>query len=190
MADGLRTVAAQHDPVGRVLNKTVRDNGLEITKVSVPFGVIGIIYEARPNVTADAAGICIKAGNAVILRGGKESIYSSSILAEIFRMALRENGVDENAVQLVENPDHALVSLLLQKNDEIDLVIPRGGERLIRAVVEQSKIPVIKHFNGICHVYVDKSADMEKALAAAPKDAKLLRRIGPDKGGHWEVLGG
>ena len=98
-------------------------------------------------------------------RGGKESIYSSSILAEIFRMALRENDVDENAVQLVENPDHALVSLLLQKNDEIDLVIPRGGERLIRAVVEQSKIPVIKHFNGICHVYIDKSADMEKPLA-------------------------
>ena len=123
------------------------------------------IYESRPNVTIDGAALCFKAGNAVILRGGKESIYSSSILAEIFRMALRENDVDENAVQLVENPDHALVSLLLQKNDEIDLVIPRGGERLIRAVVEQSKIPVIKHFNGICHVYIDKSADMEKALA-------------------------
>lgn len=165
MARGVEEIAAFPTPIGKVLEKRTLANGIDISRVAVPIGSVFFIYESRPNVTIDGAALCFKAGNAVILRGGKESIYSSSILAEIFRMALRENGVDENAVQLVENPDHALVSLLLQKNDEIDLVIPRGGERLIRAVVEQSKIPVIKHFNGICHVYIDKSADMEKALA-------------------------
>lgn len=165
MASGVEEIAAFPTPIGKVLEKRMLANGIEISRVAVPIGSVFFIYESRPNVTIDGAALCFKAGNAVILRGGKESIYSSGILADIFRMALRENGVDENAVQLVENPDHALVSLLLQKNEEIDLVIPRGGERLIRAVVEQSKIPVIKHFNGICHVYIDKSADMEKALA-------------------------
>lgn len=165
MARGVEEIAEFSTPIGKVLEKRTLANGIDISRVAVPIGSVFFIYESRPNVTIDGAALCFKAGNAVILRGGKESIYSSSILAEIFRMALRENDVDENAVQLVENPDHALVSLLLQKNDEIDLVIPRGGERLIRAVVEQSKIPVIKHFNGICHVYIDKSADMEKALA-------------------------
>lgn len=165
MARGVEEIAEFSTPIGKVLEKRTLANGIDISRVAVPIGSVFFIYESRPNVTIDGAALCFKAGNAVILRGGKESIYSSSILAEIFRMALRENGVDENAVQLVENPDHALVSLLLQKNEEIDLVIPRGGERLIRAVVEQSKIPVIKHFNGICHVYIDKSADMEKALA-------------------------
>ncbi len=165
MARGVEEIAEFPTPIGKVLEKRTLVNGIDISRVAVPIGSVFFIYESRPNVTIDGAALCFKAGNAVILRGGKESIYSSSILAKIFRMALRENGVDENAVQLVENPDHALVSLLLQKNDEIDLVIPRGGERLIRAVVEQSKIPVIKHFNGICHVYIDKSADMEKALA-------------------------
>lgn len=165
MARGVEEIAAFPTPIGKVLEKRTLANGIDISRVAVPIGSVFFIYESRPNVTIDGAALCFKAGNAVILRGGKESIYSSGILADIFRMALRENGVDENAVQLVENPDHALVSLLLQKNEEIDLVIPRGGERLIRAVVEQSKIPVIKHFNGICHVYIDKSADMEKALA-------------------------
>ena len=165
MARGVEEIAEFPTPIGKVFEKRTLANGIDISRVAVPIGSVFFIYESRPNVTIDGAALCFKAGNAVILRGGKESIYSSSILAEIFRMALRENDVDENAVQLVENPDHALVSLLLQKNNEIDLVIPRGGERLIRAVVEQSKIPVIKHFNGICHVYVDKSADMEKALA-------------------------
>lgn len=165
MARGVEEIAEFSTPIGKVLEKRTLANGIDISRVAVPIGSVFFIYESRPNVTIDGAALCFKAGNAVILRGGKESIYSSSILAEIFRMALRENDVDENAVQLVENPDHALVSLLLQKNDEIDLVIPRGGERLIRTVVEQSKIPVIKHFNGICHVYIDKSADMEKALA-------------------------
>lgn len=165
MARGVEEIAEFPTPIGKVLEKRTLANGIDISRVAVPIGSVFFIYESRPNVTIDGAALCFKAGNAVILRGGKESIYSSSILAEIFRMALRENDVDENAVQLVENPDHALVSLLLQKNDEIDLVIPRGGERLIRAVVEQSKIPVIKHFNGICHVYIDKSADMEKALS-------------------------
>ena len=117
-----------------------------------------------PNVTIDGACLCFKAGNAVILRGGKESLNSAKFLAGIFHKALAENGIDENAVQLVTETSHDLVGMLLQRNDCIDLVIPRGGERLIRAVVEQSKIPVIKHFNGICHVYIDKSADMDKAV--------------------------
>lgn len=163
MAKGAEEIAAFPSPIGKVLEKRMLENGIEISRVAVPIGSVFFIYESRPNVTIDGAALCFKAGNAVILRGGKESIHSSKILAEIFRSTLKEYGLDENAVQLVDNPDHALVSMLLQKNEEIDLVIPRGGERLIRAVVEQSKIPVIKHFNGICHVYVDKSADIEKA---------------------------
>ncbi|MCQ2092580.1 MAG: glutamate-5-semialdehyde dehydrogenase [Fibrobacter sp.] len=163
MAKGAEEIAAFADPLGRILEARELKNGIKISRVAVPMGSIFFIYESRPNVTIDGACLCFKSGNAVVLRGGKESLKSSQILAGIFRSALTESGIDADAVQLVENPDHALVTKLLQMNDYLDLVIPRGGERLIRAVVEQSKIPVIKHFNGICHVYIDKAADLAKA---------------------------
>ncbi|MBO7384430.1 MAG: glutamate-5-semialdehyde dehydrogenase [Fibrobacter sp.] len=163
MAKGAEEIAEFTDPLGRVLESRELPNGIQISRVAVPMGAIFFIYESRPNVTIDGACLCFKSGNAVVLRGGKESLNSSKFLAGIFRKALADCGLDQDAVQLVENPDHALVTHLLQKNEALDLVIPRGGERLIRAVVEQSKIPVIKHFNGICHVYVDKSADIEMA---------------------------
>lgn len=163
MAKGAEEIAAFADPLGRILEARELKNGIKISRVAVPMGSIFFIYESRPNVTIDGACLCFKSGNAVVLRGGKESLKSSQILAGIFRSALTESGIDADAVQLVENPDHALVTKLLQMNDYLDLVIPRGGERLIRAVVDQSKIPVIKHFNGICHVYIDKAADLTKA---------------------------
>ena len=164
MAKGAEEIAAFTDPLGRVLEDRVLKNGIKISRVAVPIGCVFFIFESRPNVTIDGACLCFKAGNAVILRGGKESLNSAKCLAGIFHQALEENGVDKDAVQLVTETSHDLVGMLLQRNDCLDLVIPRGGERLIRAVVEQSKIPVIKHFNGICHVYVDKSADIEKAV--------------------------
>ena len=164
MAKGAEEIAAFTDPLGRVLESRELKNGIKISRVAVPIGSVFFIFESRPNVTIDGASLCFKAGNAVILRGGKESLNSAKCLAGIFHQALEENGVDKDAVQLVTETSHDLVGMLLQRNDCLDLVIPRGGERLIRAVVEQSKIPVIKHFNGICHVYVDKSADMEKAV--------------------------
>lgn len=163
MAKGAEEIAAFADPLGRILESRELKNGINISRVAVPIGAVFFIFESRPNVTIDGACLCFKAGNAVILRGGKESINSAKFLASLFRKALKEAGIDEDAVQLVESNDHALVTKLLQRNDCLDLVIPRGGERLIRAVVEQSKIAVIKHFNGICHVYIDKSADLEKA---------------------------
>ena len=164
MAKGAEEIAAFADPLNKVLESRELKNGIKISRVSVPIGSVFFIFESRPNVTIDGACLCFKAGNAVILRGGKESLNSAKCLAGIFHLALIEHDVDENAVQLVQETSHDLVSLLLQRSDCIDLVIPRGGERLIRAVVEQSKIPVIKHFNGICHVYIDKSADIEKAV--------------------------
>ena len=164
MAKGAEEIAAFADPLNRVLESRELKNGIKISRVAVPIGSVFFIFESRPNVTIDGACLCFKAGNAVILRGGKESLNSAKSLAGIFHEALAANGIDEDAVQLVTETSHDLVGMLLQRNDCIDLVIPRGGERLIRAVVEQSKIPVIKHFNGICHVYVDKSADMDKAV--------------------------
>lgn len=163
MAKGAEEIAAFTDPLNKVLESRELKNGIKISRVAVPIGSVFFIFESRPNVTIDGACLCFKAGNAVILRGGKESLNSAKCLAEIFRKALTENCVDADAVQLVTETSHDLVGMLLQRNDSIDLVIPRGGERLIRAVVEQSKIPVIKHFNGICHVYVDKAADIVKA---------------------------
>ena len=164
MAKGAEEIASFADPLNKVLESRELKNGIKISRVAVPIGSVFFIFESRPNVTIDGACLCFKAGNAVILRGGKESLNSAKCLAGIFHLALIEHDVDEDAVQLVQETSHDLVSLLLQRNDCLDLVIPRGGERLIRAVVEQSKIPVIKHFNGICHVYVDKSADIEKAV--------------------------
>lgn len=174
MAKGAEEIADFADPLARTLEKRTLPNGVEISRVAVPIGSVFFIFESRPNVTIDGACLCFKSGNAVILRGGKESMNSSKFLAGIFRKALRDNGVSEDAVQLVENSDHALVTKLLQMNESIDLVIPRGGERLIRAVTEQSRIPVIKHFNGICHIYVDKSANIDMA-ASIVENAKTQR---------------
>ena len=164
MADGLRTVAAQHDPVGRVLSKNVRPNGLEITKISVPIGVIGIIYESRPNVTVDAAGICLKAGNAVILRGGSEAFHSNMALARLLDEAAVDCGLPDGTVQLVPWTDHAAVNLLLKMDRYLDLVIPRGGERLIRLVCAEATMPVLKHYKGVCHLFVDRECDIDQAV--------------------------
>ncbi len=163
MAKGAEQIATFPDPLGKILEKRTLENGAEISRVTVPLGSVFFIYESRPNVTIDGAALCFKAGNSVILRGGKESLHSSKILAKIFQDSLSKFDIDSNAAQLVEYPDHAIVSALLKMREYLDLVIPRGGENLIRAVVEQSSIPVIKHFNGICHIYVDKSADIEMA---------------------------
>ena len=164
MADGLRTVALQNDPVGKVLEKRIRPNGLEITKISVPFGVIGIIYEARPNVTSDASGICLKAGNAVILRGGKEAFNSNMVLAEILNSAAIEAGLPDGAVQFIPWSSRDAVSLMLKMDKYIDIIIPRGGESLIRAVTSQATMPVLKHYKGVCHLYAGKGCDIDMAL--------------------------
>lgn len=164
MSDGLRAVAKLADPVGRVLSEVVRPNGLKIRKISVPLGVIGIIYESRPNVTVDSAGLCLKAGNAVILRGGSEAFNSNMILADCMNKAGIAAGLPDGAVQLVEWTDRQAVNVLLKMDEFISLIIPRGGEGLIRTVVEQSTIPVIKHYKGVCHLYVDEDCDIEEAV--------------------------
>ncbi len=164
MADGLRDVAALPDPVGKVIDERVRPNGLAISRVRDPIGVIGIIYESRPNVTVDAAGLCLKSGNAVILRGGKEAIHSNLVLADLLRRAMKDTALPVDALQIVNVTDRAVVGELLRMDQFIDVIIPRGGESLIRAVVEGSTIPVIKHYQGICHIYVAASADCEMAL--------------------------
>jgi glutamate-5-semialdehyde dehydrogenase len=163
MAEGLRAVAALPDPVREVVKMWRRPNGLQVGKMRIPLGVIGMIYEARPNVTADAAALCLKSGNAVILRGGSEAHYSNQAIGTVLKRACAAAGVPENAVQVVQSIDHALVQELLQLEDYIDLMIPRGGEELIRTVVANSRVPVIKHYKGVCHVYVDSDASLEMA---------------------------
>jgi glutamate-5-semialdehyde dehydrogenase len=163
MAAGLRAIAALPEPVGRVLDSSVRPNGLQVHKVSVPLGVILFIYESRPNVTVDAAGLCVKSGNAIVLKGGKEAQRSNLALHEILQDALRELELPPEAVQMVSNPDRALVGHLLQLNQYIDLVIPRGGEALIRRVAAEARMPVLKHYMGNCHVYIDRAADLDMA---------------------------
>jgi glutamate-5-semialdehyde dehydrogenase len=163
MAQGLRDVAALADPVREVVKMWRRPNGLQVGRMRIPLGVIGIIYEARPNVTADAAALCLKSGNAVILRGGSEAHHSNQAIGAVLREACAESRVPRDAVQVVQIKDHALVNELLQLEEYIDLIIPRGGEDLIRAVVANSKVPVIKHYKGVCHVYVDSDADLEMA---------------------------
>ena len=174
MADALRTVAALRDPVGEVISGWRRPNGLEISKVRVPLGVILMIYESRPNVTADAGSLCLKSGNAAILRTGREAIRSSQAIHAVLSDALEVAGLDRNGIQLVNTPDRAVVDLLLKAQGRIDLVIPRGGEGLIRAVVEKSRIPVIKHYKGVCHTYVDAAADLDMAEAISV-NAKMQR---------------
>ena len=163
MAKGLREVAVLNDPVGATSKAWLRPNGLEVTRMRIPLGVICIIYESRPNVTIDAAGLCLKAGNAVILRGGSEALYSNQALADIIGQVLGDCGLPETAVQLVPIRDRKAVNILLNQEEFIDLIIPRGGEGLIRFVVEHSTIPVLKHYKGVCHVYVDEGADLNMA---------------------------
>jgi glutamate-5-semialdehyde dehydrogenase len=163
MAKGLRDVGVLPDPVREVIKMWRRPNGLQVGRMRIPLGVIGIIYEARPNVTADAAALCLKSGNAVILRGGSEAHHSNQAIGAVLRQACAETSVPQDAVQMVEVKDHAFVNELLQLESYIDLIIPRGGEDLIRAVVANSKIPVIKHYKGVCHVYVDADASLETA---------------------------
>lgn len=165
IAKALEEVAALRDPIGCVIDSTVRPNGLRIEKVRCPLGVVFFIYESRPNVTADAAAICAKAGNAVILRGGKEAIHSSRAIVDLLAKAAKQHGVPEHAVQLVSTTDRAAVGHFLKMNDLIDVAIPRGGEGLIRRVVAEATMPVIKHFDGNCHVYIDADADLEMAEA-------------------------
>ena len=159
MAEGVLQIAGQTDPVGQIIEGYVRPNGLRITKMRVPLGVVLFFYESRPNVTSDAAALCIKSGNAIILRGGKEAFHSNRAIVAIVAGALQAGGVDPAAVQFVESTDRALVPQLLKLDKYIDLVIPRGGESLIRAVVKDSTIPVLKHFTGNCHLYIDKGAE-------------------------------
>jgi len=163
MAKGLREVSQLNDPVGSTSKSWLRPNGLEISRMRIPLGVIGIIYESRPNVTIDAAGLCLKAGNVVILRGGSEALHSNQALAGIIGQALVGAGLPEKAVQVVPIRDREAVKVLLNQEEFIDLIIPRGGEGLIRFVVENSTIPVLKHYKGVCHTYIDDGADLEMA---------------------------
>lgn len=165
MAEGLLSIAALPDPVGSGSSIQKRPNGLKILKVRVPIGVVAMIYESRPNVTSDAAGLTLKSGNTVILRGGKEALHSNIAIADIVRTGLEKAGFPKDAVQLIDRTEHEVVDELLLLNQYIDVVIPRGGESLIKSVVEKSRIPVIKHDKGVCHVFVDESADPEKAEA-------------------------
>ena len=164
IADALREVAALPDPVGQVTRREKRPNGLEVERVRIPLGVVAMIYEARPNVTADAAALCLKAGNAVVLRGGSEAIHSNTAIAAALHDALRLHGLPTAAVTLVEDLRRETMIELLQLSDLVDLAIPRGGEGLIRFVAEHARVPVIKHYKGVCHLYVDRSADLELAL--------------------------
>ena len=164
MAEGLRQIVELHDPVGEVMETFDRPNGLHISKVRVPMGVIGIIYEARPNVTADAFGLCFKTGNAVILKGGKDAFYSNEAITEIIRETLCNRQIPADAIQLITDNDRAVTTAFMQLKQYVDVLIPRGGAGLIRAVVENSTIPVIETGTGNCHIYVDEDADLEQAI--------------------------
>ena len=174
MVNGLKDVAGLKDPVATMSPTWIRPNGLQIARMRIPLGVIGIIYESRPNVTVDAAGLCLKAGNAVILRGGSEAFHSNQALAAIIDRTLFKAGMPEKSVQVVPVRDREAVLMLLNQEEFIDLIIPRGGEGLIRFVVKNSKIPVLKHYKGVCHVYVDADADLDMAQNIA-FNAKVQR---------------
>lgn len=165
MANAVRDIAKQPDPIGKLSNTETRPSGIRVGKMRIPLGVIAMIYESRPNVTIDAAALCFKAGNAVVLRGGKEALNSNLALAECIYQALESENVTSDAVVVVPNPDREVMNELMTLNEHIDLIIPRGGEGLIRFVSENSRIPVIQHYKGVCHLYVDKAADEVKALA-------------------------
>ena len=206
MAKGLEDVASLPDPVGEVVKMWKRPNGLLVGRMRIPLGVIAIIYESRPNVTIDAAGLCFKSGNAVILRGGKEALNSNLALGNIFRETLKEFNLSEDAVQVVPTPDRTLMEYMLELEEYIDLVIPRGGEGLIRFVTEKARMPVIKHYKGVCHVYIDEFADlkMAKEIAINAKcqrpgvcnametllvNEKIAEKILPELGEEYKKLG-
>lgn len=175
MAKGLEEVAALNDPVARVLEKWVRPNGMEISRITVPIGVIGIIYESRPNVTADAGALCLKSGNAAILRGGSDSFATSQVIVTFLQSALTEAGLDENCIQMVPSTDRKIVGQMLSGlGGTIDLIVPRGGKTLVARVQNEARVPVFSHLEGICHVYVDKAADPEMAKAIV-LNAKMRR---------------
>lgn len=174
MAEGVRQVAALPDPVGRILEEKTRPNGLKIQKIQTPIGVIGIIFESRPNVTIDCAALCLKSGNASILRGGKEAFNSNMLLAKLISQALSESGLDGDCAQIIPTPDRAAMNTLLKLDSYINCIIPRGGEKLIRFVVENSTIPVIKHYKGVCNIFIDRDADAKKA-AEISVNAKCQR---------------
>ena len=165
MSSAIREVAALSDPVGEIINTIERPNGLKINKMRVPIGVIGIIFESRPNVTADSASLCFKTSNAVILRGGKEAIHSNRAIAKALQNGGKKAGLPDNVIQLIQSTDRDAVRQLVQMDEYVNLIIPRGGEGLIRAVTEMAHVPVIKHYKGVCHTYVDDQADMQKALS-------------------------
>ena len=176
MADGLRQIAELPDPIGEISDLKQRPTGIKVGRMRVPLGVIAIIYESRPNVTADAAGLCLKSGNATILRGGSESFHSNQAIARCVHEGLKAAGLPETAVQVVETTDRAAVGELLRMNEYVDIVVPRGGKSLIERVMQESRIPMIKHLDGICHVYIDDAADLDKAVRIA--DNAKTQRLG------------
>jgi glutamate-5-semialdehyde dehydrogenase len=167
MAEGLRQIAALPDPIGEITDLGYRPSGIQVGKMRVPLGVIGIIYESRPNVTADAAALCLKSGNATILRGGSEAIHSNLAISRCMAAGLADAGLPEHLVQVINTPDRAAVGALLTLDDYVDVIIPRGGKGLIERVMSESSIPVIKHLHGVCHVYIDGAADRQKAIDVA-----------------------
>ena len=174
MAEGLRQIAQLPDPVGEISGMSYRPSGIQVGRMRVPLGVIGIIYEARPNVTADAAGLCVKSGNAAILRGGSEAIHSNQAVGACVHEGLKAAGLPETAVQVIETTDRAAVGELITMKDYVDIIVPRGGKGLIERISSESRIPVLKHLDGVCHVYIDDKADLDKAIRIAD-NAKTQR---------------
>ena len=176
MADGLRQIAALPDPIGEITEQRKRPSGIKVARMRVPIGVVAIIYESRPNVTADAAGLCIKSGNAAILRGGSEALHSNQAIAACVHAGLRAAGLPEAAVQVIETADRAAVGELITMQDAVDVVVPRGGKSLIARLMRESRIPMIKHLHGVCHTYIDDKADLKKAIRIA--DNAKTQRLG------------
>ena len=176
MADGLRQIAQLPDPVGEIIDLKYRPSGIQVGQMRVPLGVVGIIYESRPNVTADAAGLCVKSGNAAILRGGSEAIHSNQAIAACVREGLQAAGLPEAVVQVIETTDRAAVGALITMRDYVDIIVPRGGKGLIERLMTESRIPMIKHLHGVCHVYIDDRADLDKAVRVA--DNAKTQRLG------------
>ncbi len=176
MVEGLLQIASLADPIGEISNLNYRPSGIQVGKMRVPLGVVGIIYEARPNVTADAAGLCLKAGNAAILRGGSEAIHCNQAIAVCVKEGLKAAGLPENAVQVIETTDRAAVGELITMKQFVDVIVPRGGKGLIERIASEARIPVIKHLDGVCHVYIDAAADLDKAIRIA--DNSKTQRYG------------
>jgi glutamate-5-semialdehyde dehydrogenase len=176
MAEGLRQIAQLRDPVGEISDLSYRPSGIQVGRMRVPLGVVAIIYEARPNVTADAAGLCLKSGNAAILRGGSEAIHCNQAIASCVHEGLRDAGLPESAVQVIETTDRAAVGELITMKEYVDIIVPRGGKGLIERISSESRIPVLKHLDGVCHVYIDERADLDKAIRIA--DNAKTQRLG------------